>query len=644
MICVRNVYMVQASNVCSVGSFKSAYLPYAVGLLVAYAFSDEEIRKAYEFKRFVFIRENTDEVIEKMENPAYVGFSSYVWNTEYNLVLAKKIKEKYPDCIIQFGGHHVPPDNSFLEKYPFIDFLIHAEGEESFKALLLELKKDKPDFSKVPNLSYRVSENEYAKTEVKVLTRTDYPSPYLEGYFEYIYDENPDMQLDAILETSRGCPRSCAYCDWGCNSERIKVYDLDRIKKEIDWFAEHKVKFIMGADSNFGAYERDMEIVDYFIKVHEETGYPEKIRIHYAMKNPDRVFEITKKFDRCGISKDGSTISFQSLNPKTLEYIGRKNMTLDKFRELNALYKKEGVITYSELLIGLPGETYESHCRGFGMLIAAGQHREVRVYNVELLPNSPMAKAEYMKRHGIKTAEVNYHTSNLDFEDDIREKSNYVVETNTMTREDWIRINIFSRFVESYHYLGILKYISIYLFYEMKVDYDKFYNDIIDLGKENKSKIVSSIYNYFYGYYSALLKNEEAKLYENSLYGETTWVPTRVAHLDTIYRLDDFYSEIKNLVMSYGVSEFDTEELFKYQKTVLKLPNRNNFSETFTKNYHEYFTEILAENYIPLVEKQNTVYVNNKSHPDNWKDYAVEAAWLWKNGGAINPDIAVKYE
>ncbi len=641
---MKNVYMVQASDMCDAGIFKSAYLPYAVGLLVAYAFSDEEIKKNYEFKRFVFLRDNTDEVVEKMENPAYVGFSSYIWNTQYNLTLAKKIKEKYPDCVIQFGGHHVPPDNSFLEKYPFIDFLIHAEGEEAFKGLLLELSKDKPDFSKVPNLSYRIGENEYAKTKVEVLTKTDYPSPYLEGYFDYIFDENPDMQLDAILETSRGCPRSCAYCDWGCNSERIKLFDIDRVKKEIDWLAQHKVKFIWGADANFGAYERDMEIVDYFIKVREKTGCPEKIRINYAMKNPDRVFEITKKFDRCGISKDGSTLSFQSLNPKTLEYIGRKNMTLDKFKELNALYRKEGVTTYSELLIGLPGETYESHCRGIGLLLGAGQHREIRAYNLELLPNSPMATPEYMEKHGIKTAEVTYHTPHIEHKENIQEKSNYVVETNTMSREDWIRINIFSRFVESYHHLGILKFISMYLYYEMKVDYDKFYNDIITLGREKKSVVLSDIYYFLYNYYSSLLKNEPAPLYKNLLYGDTTWVPTRVAHLDTIYRLDEFYQEIKPLVMSYGVSEVDAEEIFKYQKTALKLPKRNNFSETFTKNYHEYFTAILSDNFVPITQKKNTVHVNNKSHPDNWVDYALEAAWLWKNGVAFNPDMSVEDE
>ena len=111
------------------------------------------------------------------------------------------------------------------------------------------------------------------------------------------------MQLDAILETSRGCPRSCAYCDWGCNNSKIKMFPMERILKEIDWMVDHKVKFIWGADSNFGFFKRDMEIVDYLIEKREKTGYPERLRTNYAMNNPETVFEISNKLEFVGITE-----------------------------------------------------------------------------------------------------------------------------------------------------------------------------------------------------------------------------------------------------------------------------------------------------------------------------------------------------
>ncbi|MBE6746536.1 MAG: radical SAM protein [Ruminococcaceae bacterium] len=641
---MKNIYMVQASNTYTGNSFKAAYLPYAVGLLIAYAFTDENIKSQYEFKRFVFTREKTDEVVEEMDSPSVVGFSNYIWNTQYNLSLAQKIKDKYPECVIVFGGHNISPDNSFLEKYQFIDFLIHGEGEEAFRALLLELCKKERDFSAISNLSYRTENGGFMKNPTEVLTRTDYPSPYLTGLFDYIFEENPDMQLDAIIETSRGCPRDCAYCDWGCNSQRIKLFPIERVFAEIDWFAAHKVKFIWGADANFGAYERDMDIVDYFVKVREVTGYPERIRINYAMNKHKEVFEISRKLEKYGLSKEGATISFQSLNPETLANIGRRNMSLDKFSELISLYKKEGVTTYSELILGLPGETYESFCKGIGTLLAAGQHRLITVYNCELLPNSPMARPEYMDKFGIKTVTAEHLVAHTKEEAEIKEYTQYIVETNTLSKEDWIACNIFACFEESYHHHGILKYISIFLYKEYGVPYEEFYNNIIEFAKNNKDSVAYSVYRVLYDYFEAVAVGKPMKLYANEIYGDVTWIPKKMPHLDTIYRVDKFYEEITPILAGYGLSEEIIEELLKYEKTALKYPGRNDFSVDFDYNWHEYFTSILEDGYVPFKAGKNRVSVHNEFVADNWRDYAIQSTWFGKNGTTFNQGMTVEAE
>ncbi len=638
---MKNLYMVQASNTYTGNSFKAAYLPYAVGLLVAYAFSDEKIKSEYAFKRFVFIREDTDSVVRCMDNPAFVGFSNYIWNTQYNLTLARKIKEKYPDCIILFGGHNVPPDNSFLEKYPFIDFLIHGEGEEAFRSLLLALIEKKPDFSHIPNLSWRY-DGKCFTNPTEVLTKTVYPSPYLEGYFDYIFTEYPDYQLDAILETSRGCPRDCAYCDWGCNSQRIKLFPIERVYAEIDWFAAHNVKFIWGADANFGAYDRDMDIVDYLVKTRQETGCPERIRINYSMTRHKEVFEISRKLEKYGLSKEGATLSFQSLNPETLEAIGRKNMSLDKFTGLIGLYKKEGVTTYSELITGLPCETYESFCKGIGSLLAAGQHRLITAYNCEILPNAPMAEPTYMEKYGIKVVTVENQIAHTKNEAEIKEKTSYIIETNTLPREDWIKCNIFACFEESYHHHGILKFISMYLFDKKDIPYEVFYNRIVDFAKENADTVLRSVYEKLYAYFESVSLGKPLELYANKIYGDVTWIPKKMPHLDTIYRIDEFYEELKDVLRGYSLEENIIEELIKYEKTALKYPSKNNFSVDFDYNWHEYFTAFNEGDRIPLVHVKNRVTVANEFIADNWKDYAIQSTWFGKNGSTFNQGITVE--
>ena len=640
---MRNLYLVQASNTYVGRGFKAAYLPYAVGLLAAYAFEDEKIKSEYCFKRFIFTREITDEAVQSLENPGVIGFSNYIWNTQYNLVLAEKIKKAYPDCVIIFGGHNVPPDNSFLEKYPFIDYLVHGEGEEAFKALLLEFCKEEKDFSAISNISYRSGENEFRKTQTEILCRLDYPSPHLNGWFDSIFEENPDMQLDAILETSRGCPRSCAYCDWGCNSSKIRFFPTERIFAEIDWMSDHGVKFIWGADSNFGAAERDMDIVDYLIDKREKTGCPERLRINYAMDKPQRVFEISCKLERFGMSKEGATLSFQSLDPTVLENIGRRNMSMDKFSELLKLYTEAGITTYSEIIAGLPGETYESFCRGIGKLLEAGQHRLITVYNCELLPNSPMAQPEYMKKHGIRTAEIEALVAHSAVDEEVKEKTIYVIGSNSLSTEDWIACNVFTCVEESLHHNGIMKYLAIYLHYEKGYSYEDIYNMVIRYAKKNSDSVLRTAYDYLYSYYKAISQEKPIELWSNPIFGDVTWVPKKVTHLMTITRIDEFYWEIKEPLRYLGIENEIIEELIRYQKTVLKLPYKNNFSKEFEYDWNKYFKNAISGNAGPLEKKKIRISVNNKVHRNNWKDYALEAVWFGVNGITINPDMTVEY-
>ena len=639
---MKNVYMVQASTTYGGNVFKSAYLPYAVGLLAANAWSDDTVKKEYEFKRFIFTREPTDECLASLESPAVMGFSNYIWNTRYNLALAKKVKEKFPDCVIIFGGHNIPPDDSFLKQYVFIDFLIHAEGEDAFLALLLEMLKESPDFSRINNLSYRSGEKNIT-TPTVVQDRTDYPSPYLEGWFDSIFEEHPDMQLDAILETSRGCPRSCAYCDWGCNCAGVKLYPMERILAEIEWFAVHKVAFIWGADANFGAYERDVEIARYLMATREKYGYPERLRTNYAKNNRDRVLLINSMLEKDGVTKEGATLSFQSLNPDTLRAIGRQNMSMEDFRAQIAHYREEGVTTYSELILGLPMETYDSFCRGIGTLLENGQHRLIKVYNCELLPNSPMAQPAYREKYSIKTADVVFLTAHSGVDSEITERTDYVVATNTMSEEEWVKSNIFACFENSFHHNGSLRYIAIYAFYELHIPYEVFYDSVIAHIKDTPSSVLHGSWAFLDRFYHTVIREEPIKLYSNELYGSLSWAPEYVPHLDVIPRLDEFYEEMKDFFISMGIKEKTLNELYDYQRCMLKRPHENHYFRDFVYDWHRYFNAVINGEHEPLEKCPNRLHVENEKEIENWCDYAVTAVWFGKDGFSFNPGVSEEY-
>ena len=307
---MKNIYMLQPCDTHGSGKNESAYLPYATGLLIAYAFQNETVRANYRMKRFIYKKEDLDEAIGSMDEPALVGFSTYLWNFEYNVAFARRLKERYPDCVIVFGGHNVYNHSAEqLNEYPFIDFLIHGEGEPAFLGLLLHLCTD-GDFSSVPNLSYR-KDGVAVKNPMEKFCTVDYPSPYLEGWFDEIL-ENDDLVFSALMETNRGCPFHCAYCDWGCTDSFVKCFPMERVLAEIEWFGKNRIAFLWGADANFGAFERDEQITDKLIETRKQYGYPERIRTNYAKNQYERVFRISRKLESVGLTKEGATLSFHS--------------------------------------------------------------------------------------------------------------------------------------------------------------------------------------------------------------------------------------------------------------------------------------------------------------------------------------------
>jgi hypothetical protein len=132
-----------------------------------------------------------------------------------------------------------------------------------------------------------------------------------------------------------------------------------------------------------------------------------------------------------------------------------------------------------------------------------------------------------------------------------------------------------------------------------------------------------------------ILVAQETTLYGKDLYGEKK-LPELLKRLCEV-------KGIEWIRLLYCYPEEITDELIRYQKTALKLPDRNNFSEIFNYNWHDYFKGIIADCFIPLEEKRNTVSVNNKSVPHNWKDWALESVWFNKNGITFNPVVEVKY-
>lgn len=625
----KNVYLVQATYL----NGKTVPLPYAVGALAAYAWKDETVAARYRLAEIIFLREPIDDVVARMEVPCYVGFSSYMWNIEYNKALAIAIKKKYPDCIIQFGGHQVAPGGSLLEECPFVDISMHNEGEEPFRLLLLELLKDAPDFKDIPNLSYRKN-GTVVNNPCMVFDGEDYPSPYLEGIFDPIIAAHPDLNFDALLETNRGCPNRCAYCGWGMYKGKIRMFPMERIYGDIQWVSDHKIEFLAGADANFGLFDRDDQIVDWIIDFKKRTGYPDKFQVSYAKNSTVRIFEMTKKLHEANMDK-GVTLAFQSLEPQVLDNIGRSNIKLDYYSTLLQMYADAGIPTYSDLIIGLPGETYDSFVSGVNTLLKAGQHSSLFIHILEWLPCSAMGQKEYMERFGLEYSvlPLNQPHRVKTEEDSITEYSRIVTKTNTMDHAEWIRINLFSACVQCFHHLGLLEFVALYCYYTCGIEYGEFYDRLLTYLEEHPDTVAGGVFAGIKQHFNDVIEKGGPVVFVDETYGLVSWTAEEYAFLEIVRRKKRFYEEIGAFIDGLGIEEDILRELTQYQYAMIKTVNNRHDELVMRYNFPEYFRAALSGAPVALVRRDARLVIDDPDTFDNWKDYARFVVWYGRRGG-----------
>ena len=631
---MKKIYMIQPNSVYG----NSIYFPYAAGSLIAYAFKDKAVRKEYSFHGFIYKKGDIDDIIATFEEPFLIGFSCYVWNYEFNKALAEAIKKRFPDCFIVFGGHQVNAKSGVV-KSDFVDFVIQGEGEESFKRLLLHLC-GKLSVEEVPNLVYK-AENRSVKINPVETTFIERQSPYLDGLFDELVKKEK-LKFSAILETNRGCPNRCAFCDWGNIKAKMKSFDMNLVKAEIDWMSKNKIEYCYCSDSNFGLFPRDMEIVEYIIEKHKQNGYPQKFQATYSKNNPETVFNINKRLNQVGMSK-GATLSFQSMSQEALEKINRQNMPIENFLELMSLYNSNNIAAYSEIILGLPGETYDSFRDGIEQLLECGQHMAINFFNCELLANSVMSDPDYIKKYEIEYAVTEQHQYHVvPNKDGIPEYSKIVVATSTLSREDWIKCNILHVFVRAFHNLGLLQCIAIYLYYEKNVRYMDFYCNLIDYAKNNPESICGKIYIWLDKKYREILNNSGSLTCYDPAFGELTWPLEEGSFLKVIKDYNVFYNEIRSFVKNYIENADLFEDLFSYQSAVVKNPYSKKAVLDLKYDFYKYFTDIYNGHVGSLIKRQNRIVIDSSEISDNLVEYARETVWFGRKGGQ-NIVTKIKY-
>jgi putative methyltransferase len=587
------------------------YLPLVWGCLRAYLEMEPDLLGEYEIAEPFFLPEQIPGMVDRLEDPAVFAASCYLWNFRRQMMLCQEVKQRFPDAVTVAGGPHVP-DNAtgFFDEHPYVDFLIHKEGERPFAALLRALLSDEPDFTAVPSLTWRDAAGEMHTNPLGGQLPREIPvaSPWLTGLLEPSIElaRGAGYRVVAPWETNRGCPYSCTFCDWGSNTmSKVRLYDEGRLHSEIDYFADRRVDAILCCDANFGILARDQGLAEHVVARRAADGYPGKFATSFAKNATTRVFEIGKMFAGVGLS-DRAVLAMQSGSSTVLEQVKRSNMPAERYEQLAASFQDSGVEANTEVILGLPSETRETFVAGLCRMLDIGIHGHISVYECVLLPNSELSNPLSRERYQLETVHRSYLL------DDV-ERVELVVAHSTMTRDDWKYMYLFGTTIQALHNKGLTSSVARYLRREGACTYEEFYRPLLDRALATREGVFARSLervDKLLGDYlvddsipnegKVLSQPDMAEWVRALMPDKEGWLPYEWcwAHVQT--ELDRFHLELREHLASLGVSvDRRLEDLLQYQRdSVFTLTDTKSRFALFDHDWPNYFERDDA----PLVE------------------------------------------
>ena len=355
-------------------------------------------------------------------------FSSYVWNCNIIDRLANHIKTLHPNALCILGGPQIGTnDPKFLATRSMYDFIltptkpgeifvqelidsyIATDGKPNLDDISWELRSFKKCSQFMPD--YSVYEEHYE---------------FLKESRKYAIDNNIESFM--ILETTRGCPYQCSFCEWG-GGIGSKVYkkSIEVVERDILALKNAGYTEAFLTDANFGAFlERDLAIFKF--------GWENGLRLTdiSTMKSKDlarRIKLVDTWFSVVGVRPNESnvnrmidpkelpmfintvpSISIQSVSEVAMKIANRVDLSLEnkiKLSEhINKRCHEEGYpIPNIELIMGMPGSTLDDFYKEMTILWNFKAWNSQR-HDYMFLPDSELSKPEYLKKHAIEIVEV----------------------------------------------------------------------------------------------------------------------------------------------------------------------------------------------------------------------------------------------
>mgnify|MGYP001064512479 CR=1 FL=1 len=217
------------------------------------------------------INQQKDDILMDIykRQPDILCLSCYIWNLDYIEEIVLEIGKLRPDMPIWLGGPEVSYDaKEVLRRLPCVKGVMKGEGEKTFKEICRIYRNEFEKRENVCGYQDKNVDNSWKKSEsvdnqlkgVDGITFREEKEKIIDNPWRpimdlsevpFVYDHMEDFEHKIIYyETSRGCPFSCSYC-LSSVDKRLRFRDIELVKKELQFFLNHKVPQVKFVDRTF---------------------------------------------------------------------------------------------------------------------------------------------------------------------------------------------------------------------------------------------------------------------------------------------------------------------------------------------------------------------------------------------------------
>lgn len=250
----------------------------------------------------------------------------------YAKIIKDILKDMNPKCKTVIGGAHPSsvPEKCIKDGF---DFVVVGEGEKAAAGISNNIIENG-----IINLSY-----------IKDTDTIPFPARHLIDIHSYGYDI--DGRKTTTMITSRGCHYRCTFCSKDVWKKGVRFHSPEYVAREIKEIQQkYDINNILFLDDSF-AYNKDrlLSILE-LIK-------PLNINFRCYINSKGITDEILKKMYDAGCIEVG--IGIESGSQKILDIVHKNTKVEDNLKLIN-ICKNIGIKANAFIMIGLPGETYET--------------------------------------------------------------------------------------------------------------------------------------------------------------------------------------------------------------------------------------------------------------------------------------------